>query len=50
MNIMPDCVSPVDVSVVKKKYGIICGALHRGHGSVHEDMQSCMHAPAGTVS
>lgn len=43
------CVPPVNKSMVEKKYGVIRWALHRRHGSVHEHVESGMHAPARTV-
>lgn len=36
--------------MVKKKNGVICRTLHRGHGSIHEHMQSCMHTQARTAT
>lgn len=36
-------ISPVDESVVQQENGVVGRALHRGHGAVHEDVQSVVH-------
>ena len=35
--------------MVQQEYGVIGRALHRRHGSVHEDMEGSMHAHANTA-
>lgn len=36
-------IAPVDESVVQQEYGVVGRALHRRHGTVHEDVQGIVH-------